>query len=265
MLRFPSITGPGDLDGDVKGDLTVTLWSEIEPWNVGEIRVLSGALFGEPEDPAGPIDVLSETAQAGTILTLEGRSDLPSGPESLGLGLNALGDIDGDGVPDLGAGTGPTSDVVVFSGADGTRVHEVFSDQSDPLWQTVVESEGIGDLDRDGTRDFVVGMSGSVKVISGADGSVLAQRFGSGKLGEEIAAIGDLDGDGISEILAGAPEGDYAELISFSLERSRRPDTPSGFVVRRQGGRTIASWRPGLNDAILAVAIVSPHEDCPLG
>lgn len=254
MLRFYSIAGPGDLDGDGRGELAVTLWSEFDPWKVGEIRVFSGALFGAPDDPAGSLDVFAEPVRAETVLELKGRTDLPGGFESIGLGLNALGDINGDGVPDLGAGTGPTSDAVIFSGADGTRLREVFSGQFDLIWQTVVETEGIGDLDGDGVRDFVVGLTGVIRVISGKDGSVLAVRNGDGKLGEEIAAIGDLDGDGISEILAGAPEGGYAELISFSLERTFVPDTPSGFAVRRQGNRTIASWRSGLEDAVLELS-----------
>ena len=251
MLRFPSIAGFSDLNGDHKGELAVTLWSEFEPWNVGEIRVISGDLFGQPDDPTGPLDVLSETARAETLLTLEGRADVPDNTELLGLGLNDLGDIDGDGIPDLGAGTGATSDAVVFSGADGTRLHKVFSNQIDLNWQRVVETEGIGDLDGDGVRDFVVGVVGVVRVISGNDGSVLAERFGDGKLGEEIAAIGDLDGDGISEILATAPEGGFAELISFSLDRTAVPATPSGFTVRRQGDRTVVSWRSGLDEASL--------------
>ena len=251
MVRFYSIAGAGDLNGDGRGELAVTLWSEFEPWNVGNIGVLSGSLFGDPGDPSGAIDVLSDTARQATLLTLEGRTDLPGGFESIGLGLNALGDINGDGIPDLGAGTGPTSDAVAFSGADGARLREVFSDQFDLIWQTVVETEGIGDLDGDGVRDFVVGLAGSIRVISGEDGSVLAERLSDGKLGEEIAAIGDLDGDGISEILAGAPEGGFAELISFSLERTSLPATPSGFTVRRQGDRTVVSWRPGLDDATL--------------
>ena len=227
MLRFYSIAGPGDLNGDGRGDLAVTIWSEFDPWKPGEIRVFSGGLFGDPGDPAGPVDVFSQAVQAAILLELDGRTDVPGGFESIGLGLNALGDMNGDGVPDLGAGTGPTSDAVVFSGADGTRLREVFSDRFDLLSQFVVETEGIGDLDGDGFRDFAVGLVGLIRVISGQDGSVLAEKAGGDELGEEIAAIGDLDGDGVSEILASAPAGGYAEVISFSLEGPPDPEPPS--------------------------------------
>lgn len=248
-VRFYSIAGPGDLDGDGRGDLAMTLWSEFDPWKAGEVRVLSGALFGTPAEPAGEIDILLGKAERALLLILEGRSNGPDDFEGLGQGLNGLGDLNGDGIPEIGAGTGPTSDVVVFSGADGRRLHEWNYDSFD-LFQVVVGSEKIGDLDRDGFPDVAIGLMGLIRVVSGRDGTVLAERFVD-DLGEEIAAIGDLDGDGVSEIAASAPGGGYSEVISFSLERMKHPETPSGFRMERQGEKTVAAWKSNLDGATL--------------
>lgn len=245
MLRFASIAGPGDLDQDGRGDLALTLFSEFDPWQAGQVRVLSGGLFGDSLNPVGSLDVLSDAVRQQTLLILPGRDDVPAGFETLGLGLNGLGDIDGDGAPDLGAGTGPTDGAVVFSGATGRRIHEWTSDQLN-LLQFVVETEGIGDLDGDTVPDVAVGRTGRVTVMSGKDGSLLAEMTGNGDMGEEIAAIGDLDGDGVSEVLASAPTGGYAMLISFSLGRGPVPDTSTGLAFRRQGRRSVVTWKAAL-------------------
>lgn len=122
------------------------------------------------------------------------------GKEALGQGLNALGDIDGDGVPDLGVGTGAVDDAIILSGADGARLHEWTSDRL-LLDQFVVETEAIGDANGDGVLDIVVARRDSLTVHSGKDGEILATFTGEGGLGEEIAALGDLDGDGLSDLL----------------------------------------------------------------
>ncbi|HUF61895.1 MAG TPA: hypothetical protein VMN36_07450 [Verrucomicrobiales bacterium] len=102
----------------------------------------------------------------------------PSGFEALGMVVDGLGDLDGDGVPDLGAGTGPNDDAIILSGADGRRLAECLSDDVKILKQFVVETDGIGDLDGDGVGDVAVGRTGSVKVISGRDGAVSTRKTG---------------------------------------------------------------------------------------
>ena len=253
-LRFYSIAGPGDLNNDGRGDLALGLWSEIDPWRRGQVRVLSGALFGTPSSPAGTLDLDSPAARAGTLLEVDGRSGAeapPNGFEALGMGVDRLGDVDGDGVPDVGAGTGPSDDAVILSGADGTRIQECLSDDFKLLDQYFVETAGIGDLDGDGVRDVAVGRVGVVKVISGKDGSVLAESTGTDGFGEEIAAIGDLNGDGISEVVTSSPGGEYALVLDFAQKPPIDANALSEFAVVRQGGTTVVTWKRGLTDAVL--------------
>ena len=80
-----------------------------------------------------------------------------------------------------------------------------------------------GDVDQDGYPDFIVGAkvalngsgvpTGSARVYSGADESVIHEFFGqlySDFFGVAVSTAGDLDGDGSPDILVGAPQENYA-------------------------------------------------------
>jgi len=139
--------------------------------------------------------------------------------EALGWELGALGDVNGDGFPDLVAqsrwdptGTGHGS-VRGISGVDGSVLYTVYGPPNLTSNNTMSVA-GIGDVNADGIGDFAFASpsdlttlpSGSVSVYSGVDGSKLYTRFnvnGTGEYGRHVSGAGDINGDGIPDVITG--------------------------------------------------------------
>src|SRR5262249_58027260 len=130
----------------------------------------------------------------------------------------ALGDVNADGTPDIVVATGPgTAPVVkIIDGVDGSDLAQFLA--YDPGFQGGV-FVAVGDVNGDGFADLVTGAgeSGSphVKVFSGADLSVLYSFFAYAPqmtAGVRVAA-GDVDGDGLADIIT-APGPGAAPLIN---------------------------------------------------
>ncbi|MCB9831800.1 MAG: FG-GAP repeat protein [Planctomycetes bacterium] len=159
---------------------------------------------------------------------LYGYSD-PPGTKLYGAAVAGVGDIDGDGRPDFAIGD-PTafapSDplcclgrVDLHSGNDGSLIYSL-----QPPSMTLNSRFGsaltaLGDLNLDGFADFAIGAphadfvgpeAGSVFIISGVDGSTIRRLDGAAshdRFGRSVASAGDLDGDGLPDLLVGAPQG----------------------------------------------------------
>lgn len=80
----------------------------------------------------------------------------------------------------------------------------------------------IGDINRDGIHDVITsaptafGGGGAVYALSSARGTRLwtVRGTGSDGLGTSVEAAGDVNGDGVPDVVAGAPGGDYVLLLS---------------------------------------------------
>lgn len=129
-----------------------------------------------------------------------------------------LGDVDGDGTPDLfatdwnNAAKGKnTGRAFVHSGASGARILTVTGHVAGEGFGT--SSSHCGDVNGDGKADMVVGAwqnataapsGGAVYLHSGADGALLAQWTSAqagDTLGFDAVGLGDVDGDGAHDFL----------------------------------------------------------------
>ncbi len=133
----------------------------------------------------------------------------------------AQGDVTGDGVPDLIAAAGPGGGgrVRVFDGTTAALVREFTPFEAGYDGGLNVAA---GDINGDRVADIIVGAGSGggprVRVLSGADGSTLRDYFAfdaAGRGGVTVAA-GDLDGDGVADLVTGAGAGASPAVVGVS-------------------------------------------------
>jgi hypothetical protein len=260
-----TVANVGDVDGDGVSDLLVG-----DPVGLGQARLLSGVTGAVLLSLNGlaPFDEFGTSVGAAGDLDGDGTPDLlvgarqpggghPTGPpgtgyarvfsgasgtallaltglslgDHFGASVAGLGDVNGDGVPDLAVGT-PQPGGGVFPGfvyPPGLGGAQVFSGSSGLVLfalagSTVGERFGwsvadIGDVDADGVSEFAIGAPGpqgftpgppgTVTVFSGATAApVFTLRGGPAgdQFGFAISGPGDLDADGVPDLLVGAPQ-----------------------------------------------------------
>ena len=196
----PGMAGLGDVNGDGYGDFAIG-----EPWHdvgsnyqAGRVRAYSGA--------------------NGTVMLEVDGSDFFG---YFGAALAGVGDVDGDGVPDLAVGEpgnnqngGLNGAAHLYSGASGTLLRSYYGNLRDNLGATLCAA---GDVDADGVPDLLVGApredgayinQGGAWALSGADFTPLQHITGwadNDAMGTALAAVGDWNGDGHADFAVGAP------------------------------------------------------------
>jgi len=132
----------------------------------------------------------------------------------------ATGDVNGDGFADVivGAGAGGGPEVKVFSGKDGSIIHDFFAL---PIGFTGGVRVAAGDFNRDGRADIVIGAGPGggpqVTVFDGVTLAPLLSFFGLPEsfTGGVFVAAGDTNGDGIADVIVGADAGGGPQVTIF--------------------------------------------------
>jgi len=194
-----ALDGAGDVNGDGLCDLLIGASFQNGPGGnlMGEVRVVSGS------NQSVLFSALGDNAN-----------------DRLGADVAGLGDADADGVPDLAASApyypagGIQGLVRVWSGATQGLLHSFTGTfKFEPL-----EKVGAaGDVDGDSHADVLTGAPtawkgssfavGLARLRSGATGASLFSVRGTAeneKLGFDVAGAGDVDGDGLQDVLISA-------------------------------------------------------------
>jgi hypothetical protein len=179
----------GDVDGDGVPDI-----------------VTSAPTSGAAAANAGRIYVYS-TKTGKLLWSADGHAG-----DQLGTGVEAAGDTNGDGIPDVIASAPGGGYAKVYSGRDGKVLLTLKAEGPNDNYGN--HASGVGDINRDGFADVIVGApsnsaggdkAGRAYIYSGKDGSLLltltGERAGDG-FGSAVAGFADKNH---IFILVGAP------------------------------------------------------------
>ncbi len=222
-----AVAGLGDVDGDGVPDLAAGAWNYVS----GVLGANKGAVFVvllNADGSAKATQRISDVELGGVFF----------GDPDFGAALEFLGDLDGDGAPELAIGE-PDAYIgfakrgglwIVSLNNDGTLKTALEIQPTVDLFQPAVDRRfgcslaAVGDLDEDGTGDLVVGEcddfpmarawvlflrpDGTVRearLLQGAPGVTLPAYTGSADFAAALEPLGDLDGDGSPDLAVGAP------------------------------------------------------------
>ncbi len=148
-----------------------------------------------------------------------------------------VGDVDGDGISDVGTSAPFNSEggqgagkIYVYSSASGKLLWSTTGNAGDALGLCI---EASGDFNQDGIPDVISGApnAGKAMVYSGNDGKILftfsSDQDGSA-YGRQAKTIGDINDDGIDDIIIGAP-----------TDSTKAPGAGAAFIYSGKSGKEL--------------------------
>ena len=220
-------------------------WRGAQPGDqFGWIARSIGDANGDKVEDAVMSATTSDSA-AGRVYVYSGKSGAllwsAKGPQrgaQLGTGLEAAGDVNGDGGGDVVAGAPGMDRAFVYSGRDGRLLLTLASDTNGVRFGAAVASAG--DVNNDRRADIIVGApghnaagagAGRVFVFSGADGKLLWQQDGE-RAGDSFGSAVDGDKRGDRNFIvvgasAGGPRTTGRVYVYDGLKEAFRMDSDS--------------------------------------
>ena len=223
-----SLVGVGDVDGDGTPDLAVG-----DPFNSN----------------GGTIDILFLQSD-GTVREVSRIGAGISSRSAFGYSLAALGDVDGDEVPDLHVGSNGSSRTVLLS-ANGTVLYYDGGGLTSGMTEAVVSA---GDPDGDGALEIVVFQDGQLKShrvsesirsdegqdrINDSRESFVFDTLSEGSEVRALASIGNLDGIGMPDVAVGVPGYDALGVDAGAIQtvfRYQRGNQSAQLIASNTGG-----------------------------
>jgi len=193
------------------GEPGARFWSAVGGWGFEGQKLLA---VGAP-GVGGGVTFVYRVLESTPAFRIEADD---SGNQNGAMFVSVLGDVNGDGVPDVyssdwadGTPGSPTGRIYVHSGATGERLYSLGGEAAGDGFGIGVADAG--DVDGDGLADLVVGAwqhagealsGGKIYIYSGDDAELLYTVTGTvpgETFGFDATGIGDVDGDGITDFL----------------------------------------------------------------
>jgi hypothetical protein len=222
---FGSALAPaGDVNGDGIPDLIVGAY------NTNDAFIFHGSPLGPSPTPD-------------TVLHFEGG--IPPLGAWFGMDVDGVGDVNGDGYGDVAVGAPLESAVLIYPGGPngiGTTPIAILTADGAGLG---ISLSNAGDINGDTYPDVLAGSTdGKVAVFLGTDGGMednpIHVLTGPDGFGTSVANAGDLNRDGYSDVVVGAPSSNMF-FVYFGSPEGLLVDSPFTSVGANEFGISVAT------------------------